>query len=960
MALTLQVRPLPLLKRKGAFLFRALGLTVRTSLPASGQHCVVREDEELGVLDPDLGELSGGEDLFRILVRESETARRITLRVAYGEETAEASLLLVPARRWTAYLALHSHTDLGFTAPVSTVAQIHNRNTDRAIELCRATSRYAEGERFKWTCEVTWQVQNYLRDRSDRHVNMLMGLVRQGAIEIGGLYAGEHTDILGDEESVRSLAYAGHLRRKFGVPIETVLLSDVPGCTAGFVQIMAKSGIRNFLLADNNFIAPFLRRTDIPRPFRWLGADSSSVLCWYTDHPYYAYIEGELYGFTRSADAVLAALPDKLLALESAGFPYSSLQIQYAFDNAELDPRPAEVAREWNRQWEWPRVRIATPRDFFNALRAETNGEIPTRQGDWTSWWSSIATGFPVESAITRDLHDRLPALETLGTLVSLHDPSLPESTEEIAACYDGLLAFDEHSGGGGVWKPSSEDEQARALREGFGFLYEAKEAIERLEREADEGLRKLLSDISPGGGDAVLNLLPWPRSGVVRLPSSGREAFVQNVPAYGFRIVEATEAGEFSVPGGPAVQVGERGSSLRIENQFYRILIDPTAGVILSLFDLRQDREMIRPSGPAWGLPILYRAIPPRPIELGKFIPEIFDGTPGRGEILCLRDRCSISCKASHSTSGGAECVISWIVEGVEWCTTRVFLEPAGETAGLETRIRRTVLEIPAVRGAFPELVDRESHLYLPLAFELPGSRIRYESPGLTLTPPEGQLTGSCRDFYAVQHWILLASETACVAAASPDAPLIDIGSPGALRFKTELDADRSLLYVRLASMHELGTQRESPYSRSEDLFFRFAVRTFPAAGSTTDHIRKARQTGWEIQNPLRTISLPGEGHHGVTRGQLVTLEPDHVQIVTLKRPAAGVGVILRVIERHGLAAEARFTIPGWNIIEAHRTDLMEEVLEDLAPLDGVLRFTIAANGIETFHLLLERGGAS
>jgi hypothetical protein len=958
MALTLQARPLPLLKRQGQTLLRACELTVRTAAPVQGALCRLRQEGNEGAPGDALGQLGPAANTFRVFIREPDAPRKFTFGVTYAEESAEVQVAISPARRWTVFLVLHSHTDLGFTAPVSVVAQIHNRNTDRAIELCRQTAGEREGEAFKWTCEVTWQIQNYLRDRSRAQVGALMDLVRSGAIEIGGLYSGEHTDVLGDEQLVRSLSYAGWLRREFRVPLDTVLLSDVPGCTAGFVQVMAKSGIRNFLLADNNFIAPFLARTDLPRPFVWEGADGTSVLCWYTDHPYYAYIEGELYGFTRDTGAVLAALPEKLLSLESSGYPYASLQIQYAFDNAELDSRPADVAREWNSLWEYPRIRIATPREFFEALRRQAPGPIPSRRGDWTSWWSSNATAFPVEAALTRNLHDRLPLLETITTLTGLHGRRVPDAGPKIDACFDGLLAFDEHSGGGSVWRPSSAEEQDQAVREGFGFLYDVQKGVELLEQEAEEGLREFLLARTEGGGDVVINLLPWSRSGTVRLPSTQVHARVPDIPPYGFRLLlpEETDPGSGARPEAMTSLAEEE--RLRFENPHISLSLDRVTGRLESFRDVGRGRELLRKDATSWGVPMICRAIPPRPVELGKFIPEIFNGTPGRVELVDLSGRGEVHCELSRTDTGGAECVIRRSVGGEEWCVSRISLEPEDARLVLETRIKRRLFTHAQLRTSFPEIADRESCLYLPLGFDLPDARILYESPAMVLRLPGAQFAGSCMDFYAVQHWIAIASPAGALAVATPDAPIIDIGSPGILRFKSEPDADRSMLYIRLVSMHEIGSDRESPYSRTEDLVYRFAFQPLPGSLREPELIGAARRVGWEMHHPLRAVPLGSAGRGSGREGRLLRLEPDNVQLVTMKRPSSGGGVLLRVMEKQGVGTGARFSLPGWRISGAWRTTLTEEVVEEMPVADGALEFKIEPHGIETFLLKLEPGG--
>jgi hypothetical protein len=441
--MSLRVQPLPFLRRTNSGRVRAIRVDWTEPALTPGAIWslrVVRDSWERTF------SLQGAEPQ-QVSIPEADSPIETSF-TAIREDQQETSLLRIdPVRKWTVHLVLHSHTDLGFTAPVSDVARLHNDNTDRAIAYCRETAHLPEGLRFKWTCEVTWQVQNYIRDRRPDQVAALMDLVRTGAIGIGAMYSGELTGLLGHEEAVRCFAYAGYLRRRYGVPCDSAMLCDVPGCTAGLVQIMAKSGIRALIVADNNFAAPFLPRTDLPRPFIWTGSDNSEVICWFTDHPFYAYVEGEYYGFLENRGKVEHMLGEKLLSLEQQGYPHDRFQIQYAFDNAPITFVPAGIVQEWAAHWEYPKIILSTASEFLGTMREEHPGRLPRRSGDWTDWWGGIVTGFPADEAFSREYHLRTPAVETLAAHLALRGSGVPVP-EPITRAYARPLAFDEHSEG--------------------------------------------------------------------------------------------------------------------------------------------------------------------------------------------------------------------------------------------------------------------------------------------------------------------------------------------------------------------------------------------------------------------------------------------------------------------------------------------------------------------------------
>jgi hypothetical protein len=950
MTLTIVVLPTPVLKEGGQGYLQLILLNITPATTVSGTRALLVCRSSSGSQTVDLGELCEGENRKQLLLPEAPAAEETSFTVTYGPAVASRTISRVPVRRWTVFLALHSHTDLGFTAPLSDVVEIHNRNTDLAVQHCRDTGDLPLGNQFKWTCEVSWQVKNYIRDRSSADVALLMEQVRTGRIEIGGLYAGENTDVLGHEEAVRSLYYGGELRRQYGVPVDTVLLSDVPGCTSGFVQVMAKAGIRNFLLADNNFIAPFLERSNLPRPFLWKGVDETSVLCWFTDHPYYAYVEGELYGFNANADVLLERLPLKLLELEKSGYELSSFQIQYAFDNAELNTRPAEIVRDWNRSWAWPKIRLATPREFFGALRREARELFQVRSGDWTSWWASIATGFPTEASLTRDLHDRLPLVETILAFADLHGTKTTYPSNMITSCYDRLLAFDEHSGGGGIWKPKSREQQLQALREGYGLLYSAARDTASLEVSAAQSLAGMMSEDKEEHCVALLNMLGWKRRFCVKDQGKPPRLTAAEVPPYGYRVLSNKGSGEIKLPF--PEQYSGSGVAGVLENERFRIAVDHRTGQITSLFSKEMTRELLKRSGDEWGTPLLFRVRPVKEIEMGVYIPELYSGIPAPGERIDVRQRAVIDTGVELDDVCGHVFISRYSTEGVLWCTRRVGLDLLNGAVFLENTVHRSLADHQLLKRAFVDLCTPNTLLYFQFPFGLDEPKLAYESPNGIQYPPGSQFAGGCQDFYAVQHWLLLSDAHISVAVSSPDAPLMDFASPGLLQYKTSLDGNLANIYVRAVGFGEWGTNRESPFSTG-DLRFRFMIDAFRRSRDVVHDTERACRMGWEMLNPIQAIPVSGKRRGEL--GTFVSVHPTHIHMLTFKKAEVGQGYILRLQEMVGRAADAEVSFSGLRIISAQHAMATEETLGDIAVDQNILRLSFQPHALQTVRLHLE-----
>ena len=967
MSLTIDIVPLPLLRKINGSFLQSLRVAVTRNDEPVVSRCLLSVRRGSWKADYPLEELPPGSTFRDILVPEPAGETDTLFVVTCADEHGERTIRMGPARRWTVHLVLHSHTDLGFTAPLSDVVRIHDANTDSAVAYCKETAGWPEASRFKWTCEVSWQVQNYLRNRSRARFEDLMRCVREGSIAVGALYSGELSGLLGHEEAVRSISFAAYLRRVHGITCDTALLCDVPGATQGFVQILARGGVRNLIIADNNFIAPFLVRTDLPRPFFWEGAAGSRVLSWYTDHPFYAYVEGEYYGFHKDMAMVEETLPRKLHDLEASGYAYDRFQIQYAFDNAPIAFRPAEIVRSWNDRWSYPRIVLSTAREFLEAMRKEHGSGLPRRSGDWSDWWCGIVTGFPREESLTRSCHRRAPEAEFLATQVSLRDPSFGYPGENLSAVYDGLLAFDEHSGGGAVWQSESAEQQARAVREGYGSLYDAARTLGEEEDRTVRSLARLISNPGPGPGAetrfVAFNGSPFPLSALV-VPERGKPPVaVEEIPAYGYRTFSSgrereTKGGETT--SGDRWSAREAGADPVLENDRYRLVIERNTGQCRSLFEKRIAREMIRPET-RLNEAVVYVPRMIKEVELGKYIPEIYDGRPHPGGFLPW-PAASVTRLEKRVASGGAlRLRVSHILGEDLWLSQEYGFDPRSGGLHITNVVPRAVRDNPRLRSVLGDFFPPGGHLYFRFAFDLPDGVFEYESTGMIITPGTMQFKGACRDYFPVQQWCRIAGGSADIVLSAPDTPLVDVGSVGLFRFKEQIEKDQSQLFFRAVSFRDWGSDKESPYSKTDDCEFRFALDVSQSVKGGPDAVAVPRVAAarfaaraFPLVNtcpipPGQQGALPPDAH------AFLRLDPAHVEMVTLKRAEAGAGIVLRIRETAGKEAAATIEFPGLVLKSVRRAMTTEEPLEEV-PLEGnVIRISLQPFAVET--LLISAG---
>ena len=186
-------------------------------------------------------------------------------------------MTLKPARQLTVYILPHSHTDIGYTAIQTDIEEKQINNLLQGMADARRTADYPEGARFVWNVEVLWAADLFLQRLPPKQRDEFLDAVKRGQVALNGMYLNELTGLCRPEELVRLFRYATQLGERTGVPVDSAMISDVPGYTWGTVTAMAQAGIRYFSVAPNYFdrIGDILVQWE-NKPFWWVGPDGQS------------------------------------------------------------------------------------------------------------------------------------------------------------------------------------------------------------------------------------------------------------------------------------------------------------------------------------------------------------------------------------------------------------------------------------------------------------------------------------------------------------------------------------------------------------------------------------------------------------------------------------------------------------------------------------------------------------
>jgi len=237
--ISLRCEPLPALVAKGEQNWQPVRVRVRSQGAKAAGAVKIEGAEAVAV------QLTPGEQSVDVLVPavSARVSATVTLEVA-GRAQARQQVSLAPVRKWVIYVLPHSHVDIGYTALQADVERRQVANIAKGIELARKTAGYPEGSRFRWNSEVMWAVDAYLRGATPEKRREFFEAVKAGWIGLDALYGNMLTGLCRPEELMRVTAFAKRLEAQIGVPIESAMISDVPGYTWGTVAALAHAGIK--------------------------------------------------------------------------------------------------------------------------------------------------------------------------------------------------------------------------------------------------------------------------------------------------------------------------------------------------------------------------------------------------------------------------------------------------------------------------------------------------------------------------------------------------------------------------------------------------------------------------------------------------------------------------------------------------------------------------------------------
>ena len=551
---------------------------------------------------------------------------------------------MLAAQIRTIYVIPSSHWDRGFLTSPEEILPRLKPHIDEVIEDAAADPQ------FRWTIESIWQLNEWLeRTHDPKRIQELRDLVKNGQIEVSGVYGSMHTEFMGPEE-LNLIAQDGfRMARRLGIATpDLAMMDDVPGFTRWLPQVLAKSQVHYFLNGSNLFIGGGTSLAPGHVPFYWEAPDGSKVLTWVSEGKEGGYTEGmvKYYLAPEAPDPyapdhlmipkklwgkppleVMQIGIDKLLKrYQDAGYKYDAVLVMFMHDfvspSLEKDYLLPAV-RKWNASGRTPKIRVATPKEFFTHILSKYAREIPTYQGDWTGLWSEVKTNSPGISALAREDQMALRANGLLwGALQLQGEAGFPSGN--LHQDYRRLWNYDEHSGAGQTgWA------NIMTVREVNGqnreYVDYVRDALDDQKFLLETGIRKMAARLvhnpAAASGEATGPLLAvyhpqsWTSTEPVRIPQFPKAqeaaAFKDLASGKSFPVQWTGTGGVMTAPL-PAAGVAlfapvksEEGATtstanpanLTLENRYYHVELRRSDGSIARILDRESGREIVNTS---------------------------------------------------------------------------------------------------------------------------------------------------------------------------------------------------------------------------------------------------------------------------------------------------------------------------------------------------------------------------
>lgn len=867
-------------------------------------------------------EVAKGLNTIEVAVPEGYTGKTVTLRIDAGRgEKISTEVAIAPVDKMTLYLVQHTHTDIGYTKPQTEILTEHIRYIDYAVEYCDLTADYPDDAKFRWTCESSWAVREWLRIRPKEQVDKFIKYVRNGQIEVTALLF--NMSELSGENNYKTFLEPFSVFRELGLPVTTAMQNDVNGVAWCLADYLPDMGVNYFSIGSNNHRAliPF----DGPTLYRWESPSGNGMLMFRGDH-YHAgnwlnIHEGELA-------RVEAALFSYVERLKSGGYRFPIFAIQYSgyqTDNSPPSMRSSELVRDWNERYAWPKLRNATAHEFLENINREYGDELPVYRAAYPDWWTDGFGSAARETAASRKTQSDLVTIEGMLSMAQMGGLGQTEGThDELRRIHENLLFYDEHTFGAAesIRSPGVENSQVQWAEKG-SYVWEGLKSTQLLYENAIGHLQgELYRSTNPTL--TFFNPLAWPRSELttvyidfelipadrafrivdengaslkvqaIRSRSEGRyyAIWAENIPSMGYKTFEIVldEGRAADVQRAPL-------QNNTVENDFYRITFDTEDGTISSMYDKELGVEMVDTAS-EW--------------KLGAFIYESLNGNRRQMEQKVFTDyhRSSLTdVRNSEVTTGD-------IYRSI---TFRGKAEGCDEEFGVsvEVRLYNDTKRVELCYDFIRKPETDPSAIYVAMPWQMKGGELHFDVPGGVVNSGVNQIPGTSASWNTVQNFVAARGDGSQIMVSGDAVPLYLLGKLLDDPYRQPRTYEKPHVFPWLMNNYWTTNFRASQEGEFKCSFM------ISSTEDTSNAV--ASKFGWSTRVPLYTRVMPAAVavNDKARVRSFMSSGSDHVLVTSCTPMAEGDGVLVNLRETDGRQGDMTLLDGAGNPIAFEEADV-------------------------------------
>jgi Glycosyl hydrolases family 38 N-terminal domain./Glycosyl hydrolases family 38 C-terminal domain. len=871
--------------------------------------------------------LHKGMNTIEVFIPETTTEKEVSIQLLSGAEVAgKREIRISPVKKWTVYLVQHTHTDIGYTKPQTEILPEHLRYIDYAIEYCELSSSMPEDAKFRWTCEAAWAVEEYLKIRPQEQIDKLKKYINNGQIEVTAMFF-NMSEIV-DENSLKTFLDPFHEFKKHNIPVKTAMQNDVNGIAWCLADYLPDLGVKYVWMGEHGHRAliPF----DKPTVFRWESPSGKPITTYRADH----YMTANFWGINHGdVEHMRPNLLNYLTNLEDRNYPFDAVGVQYSgyyTDNSPPSLIGSNLIKEWNETYAYPKLKSSLASDFMDYISANYPEKLEPFRVAYPDWWTDGFGSAARETAASRKTHSDMITVQGLLSIASLKGKDLPAHIQnQIRHIHENLLFYDEHTFGASesIRDPMCENSQVQ-WAEKSAYAWEALKKAQML-YETSAGL--LQNDLPRGKNPTItfFNTLNWIRSEVMTMyidyeviprgklfrivdkqgnalkvqPVRSRTEgiyyaiYAENIPAMGYKTYEIV------IEDKPAVErVRTSLTNNIIENDYYKIKINPSKGSIESLFDKELSSEMVDTGSP-W--------------QLGAFVYEKLDNRRQMEQYtLTDYDRFGISeVEVTGVTNGPIYQSIT--IQGKSGCCEDGF--------GVKMEIRlfhhTKRIELAYAIKRLPE--TDPTGIYVAFPFKLDDATLSFDVQGGLLISGENQLTGTASDWNTVQSFVRAKNDRVQFIVGSDLVPLFEMGGITTGQYQYRKSYEKPYVYSWV--MNNYWTTNFRAYQQGE---FRWS---YYLTSTDDTSIAKAATFGWSSRVPLYARVMPaGKENNQPAEYSAFSFNQENFLMTSSTPSKEKDYVLLNVRELNGKESILKIIDGNGNPVSFSIVNVIEEVIED------------------------------